>query len=136
MSTIQVEAVPTRSIYTLSPNSPTIMRVESVSTPTTSIPVVPIGNTSTVYVAETVDSVSKQSRNSVSWGVLFLVFFLFLVISFFVMYAYNPSWIQNSNANGQPDGTVNIGKAVIYAIIIGIIAALLFWAFLSVGRSC
>ena len=131
MSTIAVEAVPLRSLSSLSPNSPVIMRSEIVSTPTSyrEIPVSVSSSSSAPVVVVEREAVVGKSYSS--WSGIITVFLVIAVVAFFVLYALNPTFVQNTNANGQPDGIQNIGKIIVTAIIIGLIAALLYWAFTS-----
>lgn len=114
---IDLEAIPTRPLTSLAPNSPVVVR-EVVASPVKTVAVV--------------EETSSSSGSCSSALAIFLVFLVVTIITFFLLYALNPTNVQNTNANGQPDGTPSAGKCVVGAIIWGIIFALIFWAFVSV----
>lgn len=139
-NTIQVEAVPVRSLASLSPNSPTILKSDYVGTPT-AVPVIPVTQAPVVTQPVTVIAVESSSASGGGyksgpgcWGGILAVFVVVLIVAFFLLYALNPTYVQNVNADGTPSGTVNVGKAVIAAIIFAVIAALIFWAFCACNR--
>lgn len=62
----------------------------------------------------------------------YLLWFLIAgVIGFIVLYLLKPTLIQKTDATGKPTGEVDWVKALIGAIIAGLIVALLVWAFKS-----
>jgi hypothetical protein len=87
-----------------------------------------------VYLEESDDCSDGKRKMGGSWGAVILIFIFVFIISFFLLYALNPTIIQNTNAAGNADGTPNAGKAVIGAIIIAIVFILLFWAFCSSNK--
>jgi Na+/proline symporter len=143
-STIAVESVAFKPISSFAPNSPVyVERVAAtpvvVATPqVVSAPVV----TEKVAIVERVavteresdDCGSRSKRGGCNWWVILLVFLFVTIFAFFLLYSLNPTAVQNVDANGQPNGTVSVGKCIFGAIIIGIIVAILFWAFASSQR--
>ena len=127
MSSINVEAVPVRSISSLAPNSPVYVR-EVVATPVQPVTKVAVIETDTYTTS------SPSNTSSSKWWVILIVFLVVAIVSFFLLYALNPPAVQNVNAAGNPDGTVNTGKCVAGCTIIGVIFALLFWAFAASQR--
>jgi uncharacterized integral membrane protein len=130
-SQISVEAVPVRSITSLAPNSPVYVK-QVVASPVVVEQPVKVA----VIETDTYSVNSGSSSSSSKWWVIFIVFLIVTIISFFLLYALNPTSVQNVNAAGNPDGTVNVGKCVAGAIIIGLIFAILFWAFAASQRFC
>jgi hypothetical protein len=130
MSTISVEAVPTKPLSSLAPGTPIYVKTiespvqyQSVATPVT---IVETTNVKTVVVDD-----GSSSYASYSWGSILFTFLLVFFISFFLLYVFDPVRVQNTGADGNPNGTPNAGKCVVGAIILGVFFALIFWALCS-----
>ena len=77
--------------------------------------------------------VKKDCNSWVSsyWFGFILGFILLAVIIALLLAAAKPTWIQNTDADGQPDGTVNAGKVVLWAVIVSLFVILIIWIVLS-----
>jgi hypothetical protein len=111
MSTIRVEAIPTRPLSTLSPSSP----VMSTSQP------------AEVFIKETVTLKSMDS--SVSWLGWILCLILLGIIFSLLLYVFNPTTVQNKDSNGNPTGTPNWGTVIFYAIFFAVLLMILAYCF-------
>jgi len=65
------------------------------------------------------------------WISFILGFILLAVIIGLLLAAAKPSWVQNTNADGQPDGTVNAGKVVLWAVVVSLFIMLIVWIVLA-----
>lgn len=61
-------------------------------------------------------------------GNLIIWFIVIAVIAFFLIWAFNPSWVQNKDSNGQANGERNAGKVLIASLVIALIIVLIIWA--------
>lgn len=136
MSTIAVESVSFKPIQSLAPNSPVYVE-RVVATP--QVVASPVA-TQKVVLVQSADGdcdsvrVRKNSGYSCGWGAVLLVFLFVTILAFFLLYALNPTSVQNVDAAGNPNGTVSVGKCIVGALIFGVIFAIIFWAFAASQR--
>lgn len=60
----------------------------------------------------------------------FLFWFLVIgIIVWFLLFALNPDFVQETDHRDQPTGELDQGKALLWAVIIALIAIFLIWIF-------
>jgi hypothetical protein len=67
------------------------------------------------------------------WGTYVLWFIIIAVIAWFILYSLRPTWVQQET-NGSPNGQVDAGKVLLWAIVIALIVVLLVWLIRSSCR--
>ena len=78
-----------------------------------------------VVCAKPVKACSRWTGTA--WFGFILGFILLAVIIGLLLAAAKPSWVQNTNAEGQPDGSVNAGKVVLWAVVVSLFITLIVW---------
>ena len=111
MSTIRVEAIPTRPLSTLSPSSPVM------STP----------QPAEYIISETVSV--RSSDSSINWLGWILCLILLAVIFSLLLYVFNPTAVQTKDSNGNPTGTPSWGTVIFYAILFAVLLMILAYCF-------
>lgn len=72
-----------------------------------------------------------NSWTSSYWFAFILGFIFLAVIIALLLAAAKPTWVQNTDANNQADGTVNAGKVILWSVIVSIFIILIIWIVLS-----
>jgi ABC-type Fe3+ transport system permease subunit len=71
---------------------------------------------------------------SISYLAMFIVFLLISFMIFAIVYLSNPKWLQTKDVNGDPSGTQDLSKAIIFSLLIGLsITILLIILTISIG---
>jgi heme/copper-type cytochrome/quinol oxidase subunit 2 len=65
------------------------------------------------------------------WFSFILGFIILAVIIALLLAAAKPTWVQNTDADGQPDGTVNAGKVILWAVIVSLFVIFIIWIVLA-----
>jgi len=91
----------------------------------------------TQVVCETTRCVEKEVNHQDvgcgNWWYLFWWFVIIAVIVWLILVLTCPEWIQQCDCDGNPNGEIDQGKAVLYAVIIAIIISVLIWLFTGAG---
>lgn len=68
-----------------------------------------------------------------NWWYLFWWFVIIAVIVWLILILTNPEIVQQCDDHGNPNGEVDQGKAILYAIVIAIIISIIVWLFTGYG---
>lgn len=70
-----------------------------------------------------------ETETTTSAAVTYTLWFLVTaIIAYIILHAWNPTLVQNTDAAGQPTGTVNVTRVLVGALIVAAIVTLLVWA--------
>jgi hypothetical protein len=62
-------------------------------------------------------------------GILFyiIVFLVVTILTYLVLYAWNPQMLQKVNSEGKPSGKADVWSILFISIIVGLIVDVIYW---------
>lgn len=80
----------------------------------------------------------EEKKKCSSWGATYWISFIlgFIIIAVIIallLAAAKPNWVQNTDQDGQPDGSVNAGKVILWAVVVALFIILIIWIVLALA---
>ena len=86
---------------------------------------IPVTSATTTYYPVKVEE-GLISRDS--WMTYIIVFIVIVVIAYLILWALRPTWLR------RDDGSIDVGKTLGAAVVIGVVLVLIWWALRSCSR--
>ena len=61
------------------------------------------------------------------WAWYILIFVIVVVVVWLILSAFRPTWVQQTNEAGEPNGELDAGKSILWSVIIALGICILFW---------